>query len=419
MKADWLDLFPILKTKINGKRLAYLDNASTTQKPKIVLDALAEYYGHYNSNIHRGVHSLSMQATESYEAARKTVADFIGAPSEKNCIFTKGTTEGLNLLTHSFGAAFLEPGDNIIISSMEHHANIVPWQILCEQKQLELRVIPLVKDKISEGIAELDLKALETLIDAKTKLLSITYVSNALGVINPIEKIIGLAKKRSIPVCVDAAQAVAHLPIDVQALDCDFLVFSGHKLYGPTGIGVLYAKEKWLEAMPPYQSGGDMILQVSFEKTVYNQIPYKFEAGTPPISAAIGLGVAIHFLLEELGPAQSWSNIIEHEKILNQSLEEGLGAYPDIKILNSHKVCKKIGVTSFVLDGIHPHDIGSILDRSGVAIRTGHHCTMPLLKVMGISATARASLGVYNTEADVEQFLNAMLVVRRFFKKCP
>lgn len=409
--------FPLLSTTVHQHRLAYLDNASTTQKPQVVLDALQDYYLRCNANIHRGVHALSAQATELYEKARETVADFIRAPDAKNCIFTKGTTEAINLLAHGFGKACLRPGDNLIISVMEHHSNIVPWQMLCENLGVELRVIPLKKisdfnqHKRSGG---LDLEAFEALIDQNTKLISLNYVSNTLGLINPIESFLKIAQQHKIPVCLDAAQAVAHLPVDVQKLGCDFLVFSGHKLYGPTGIGVLYAKADWLEILPPYQGGGDMILHVSFEKTTYNKPPYKFEAGTPPIAEAIGLAAAIRFVKQ-----YDWQELMHYESKLNRELEQALNDVPGIVMIDPAEALgagQKIGITAFNLLGVHPHDVGSILDQSGVAIRTGHHCTQPLLKALNLEATARVSLAPYNNSRDIEQFIGALQTVREIFK---
>lgn len=381
--------FPILNTKVYGKDLIYFDNAATTQKPVQVLAALEKYYQGYNSNVHRGVHLLSQEATAAYEGARKKVAAFINAAHSDEVIFTKGTTDGLNLVASSFGRKYLQKGDSILISAMEHHSNIVPWQIICEERGATLKVIPMDRD----GVLQLGL--LPDLLDSTVKLLSLTYVSNSLGTINPVREIIRQAHLKNIPVLLDVAQAIQHFPVDVQELDVDFVAFSGHKLYGPTGIGVLYGKSKWLNAMPPYQGGGDMIKTVTFEKTTYNELPYKFEAGTPDISGAIGLGAAIDYV-----NALGIENIAVAE---NELLDYALAQMKDIEgiqfIGNSNE---RASVISFLIDGIHPYDLGELLDKQGIAIRTGHHCTEPVMDFFGIPGTCRASFAFYNTRAEVD-----------------
>lgn len=395
--------FPILKKLIHGHPLAYLDNAATTQKPQCVIDTISQYYTDINSNIHRGVHHLSAVATDAYENSRTIVQKFINAKHAKECVFVRSTTEAVNLVAASFGQAFIQPGDEILISAIEHHSNIVPWQMLCQSKGAHLKVIPMNEQ------GELKLETLEQLFSKKTKLLAIAHASNALGTLNPLADIIQKAHMHHIPVFVDGAQSAPHLKIDVQALDCDFFTFSSHKIYGPTGVGVLYGKADLLEAMPPYQGGGDMILQVTFEKSTYNEIPFKFEAGTPAIAEVIALGTALEYL-NHLG----WDYITAHENLLLNSATKKLSAFPGLKIIGTAK--EKIGVISFTLDGIHPHDIGSIVDKSGVAIRTGHHCAMPIMDFFKIPATARASFGIYNTEDDIEQLIMALYEVRRIFK---
>lgn len=395
--------FPILKKSIYGHPLAYLDNAATTQKPQCVIDSLIQYYTETNANIHRGVHHLSTVATEAYENSRTTVQKFINAKHSKECVFVRSATEAINLVASSFGNTFLEKDDEILISGLEHHSNIVPWQMICQAKGAHLKVIPMNEK------GELKLAELENLFSKKTKLLAITHASNALGTLNPLAEIIKKAHAQGIPVLVDGAQSAPHLKIDVQALDCDFFTFSGHKIYGPTGIGVLYGKAHLLEAMPPYQGGGEMILQVSFEKLTYNEIPFKFEAGTPAIAEVIALGTALQYL-NNLG----WDFMTTHEKILLQYATEKLSAVPGLKIIGAAK--EKIGVISFTMDGVHPHDIGSIVDQSGVAIRTGHHCAMPIMDFFNIPATARASFGIYNTIEDVDQLIAGLQEVRRIFK---
>lgn len=381
--------FPLLQTKIYGKDLIYFDNAATTHKPVQVLEVLQKYYEGYNSNVHRGVHLLSQQATNAYETARKKVAAFINAASSDEIIFTKGTTDGINLVASSFGRKFLKEGDSILISALEHHSNIVPWQMICEEKGATLKVIPMDQD----GVLRMDL--LPGLLDDKVKLVSLTYVSNSLGTVNPVKEVIRQAHEKNIPVLLDVAQAIQHMPVDVQELNVDFIAFSGHKLYGPTGIGVLYGKEKWLNLMPPYQGGGDMIKTVTFEKTIYNELPYKFEAGTPDISGAIGLGAAIDYV-----NAIGLDNIItaEHE-LLAYALQE-MAKIEGIQFIGKAK--DRASVISFLIEGIHPYDLGELLDKQGIAIRTGHHCTEPIMDFFGIPGTCRASFAFYNTTAEVD-----------------
>lgn len=394
--------FPILKQMIHGKPLCYLDNAATTQKPQAVINTLTDYYSRINSNIHRGVHSLSEAATKAFEDSRIKVRNFLNASSEKEIIFTKGTTEGINLVANSFGRSNIKEGDEIIISGMEHHSNIVPWQLLCEEKKAILKVIP-VSD---EG--EIILEEFEKLITDKTKLISVVYVSNSLGTINPVEKIIEVAHSKHTPVLLDGAQAVSHISVDVQKLDCDFFAFSGHKLYGPTGIGILYGKQKYLELMPPFLGGGDMISKVTFEQTTFNDLPYKFEAGTSNIADAIGLGAAVDYV-QSIG----YENIPSHEnEILNYASEE-ISKINGLKIIGTSK--RKSGVISFVLENIHPHDVGTFLDFEGIAIRTGHHCTQPLMNRFKIPATSRASFAIYNTKEEVDILVNGIKKVIEVF----
>lgn len=381
--------FPILNTKVYGKDLVYLDNAATTQKPAAVLAAVDDYYKTCNSNVHRGVHLLSQQATAAYEQARHKVSNFINAAFSHEVIFTKGTTDGINLVASSFGKKFLNKGDSILISAMEHHSNIVPWQMICEEKGATLKIIPMDEN----GVLQMDV--LPALLDESVKLVSITYVSNSLGTINPVRDIIEQAHAKNIPVMIDAAQAIQHLPVDVQELDIDFLTFSGHKIYGPTGIGVLYGKEKWLNKIPPYQGGGDMIKTVTFEKTIYNDLPYKFEAGTPDISGAIGLGAAIDYV-NSIGLEAIQEK--EHE-LLNYALGL-LAGVPNLRFIGQAE--KRASVISFLIDGIHPYDLGELLDKQGIAIRTGHHCTEPVMDFFGIPGTCRASFAFYNTRSEVD-----------------
>lgn len=394
--------FPILRKQIHGKPLVYLDNAATTQKPLRVINKITEYYEKMNSNIHRGVHALSQEATEAFEASRIIVKQFINALGKNEIIFTRGTTESINLVASTYGRANVKAGDEIIISHMEHHSNIVPWQMLCSQKDAKLRVIPITDS------GELIIEEFERMINNKTKLISVVYASNSLGTVNPIKKIIDLAHSYNIPVFIDAAQAVNHLPIDVQRLDCDFLAFSGHKLYGPTGIGVLYGKVNHLETMPPYMGGGDMISKVTFEETTYNELPHKFEAGTPNIAGAIGLGAAIQYV-EEIG----LEKIARHENELLNYATESVLDLKGIKIIGTAK--EKIGVLSFHIENAHPHDVGTFLDFEGIAIRTGHHCTQPLMQRFNIPATSRVSFGMYNTKDEIDILVRGLKKILEVF----
>ena len=390
--------FPILKQQVHGRPLVYLDNAATSQKPQPVLDAIIEAYTHWNSNIHRGVHHLSQVATSKHEGARQAVADFINAKSSDEIVFTKGTTDAINALAFSFGEAFLHEGDEVIVSGLEHHSNIVPWQMVCERKKSVLRHIPLRPD------LSLDIEAFKGLLSDKTKLVSVAQVSNVLGTIQPIEEIIRLAHSQNVPVCVDGAQSVPHMKADVQALDCDFLAFSGHKLYGPTGIGVLYGKREWLEKLPPHEGGGEMINHVRWSGTTYNELPYKFEAGTPNFVGSWALKTAIDYV-ESLG----WQAIEAHEQELTAYCEEQLLSL-GCKVYAAGQ--PKAGVISFnVYNGeqlVHPFDVGTLLDQQGVAVRTGHHCAEPLIDAMGVPGTVRVSFGLYNDKADVDAFIAAL-----------
>ena len=383
--------FPILGQEINGKPLIYFDNAATSQKPQTVINALHRYYTSYNSNVHRGVHTLADRATTAFEATRAKVKDFINATSLEEVIFTKGTTEGINLVANTYGKTFVNEGDEILISALEHHSNIVPWQMLCQQKNAHLKVAPINQE------GELLLDQYEKLLTERTKIVAITYVSNALGTINPVAEIIKLAHQKGAVVLLDAAQASSHLPLDVTALNADFVVFSAHKLYGPTGIGILYGKKHLLEAMPPYLGGGEMIKEVTFEKTTYNELPFKFEAGTPNIADTIALKYALDFV-DSLGREQ----IAHHEHQLLQQATQAMQAIPKVKIVGTAK--NKIGVISFVVEGVHHFDLGMLLDANGIAIRTGNHCTMPLMNRLGLDGTASASFAVYNTPQEVETF---------------
>jgi cysteine desulfurase / selenocysteine lyase len=392
--------FPILEQRVHGKPLVYLDNAATTQKPLKVIESLSRYYRELNANIHRGVHTLSQKATEEYEAARRRIQRFIHAQDSREIIFVRGTTEAINLVAQSYGRARFKPGDEILISAMEHHSNIVPWQLLAQQTGAVLKVIPI------NDAGELILEAYERLLGPRTRLVSVVHISNALGTINPIRAIIERAHALSVPVLIDGAQAVAHVPVDVQALDCDFYAFSGHKLFGPTGIGVLYGKAELLEAMPPYQGGGDMIKRVSFEKTIYNDLPYKFEAGTPPIAGSIGLGAAIDYV-DEVG----LEAISRHEQALLAYATERALAVPGVQLIGTAR--EKASILSFVMEGTHPHDLGTILDYEGIAIRTGHHCAMPVMNYFQVPATARASFAFYNTQAEIDRLIEALAQARR------
>jgi len=381
--------FPILASSVNGKPLVYFDNAATSQKPWQVIKAIENYYTHLNSNVHRGVHHLSQKATDAFEASRRKLADFINAKHDYEVIFTRGTTESINLVAHSFGKQFVQPGDSIIISALEHHSNIVPWQLLCEDRKATIKVIP-INDK-----GELLMDDFKAMLDEKVKLVAVNYVSNSLGTINPVREIIRLAHEQNIPVLLDAAQAVQHIAIDVQELDVDFLAFSGHKMYGPTGIGILYGKEMWLNQMPPYQGGGEMIKTVSFEKTTFNDLPFKFEAGTPNIEAAICLGAAVDYI-NDIG----LENISQYEEQLLNYATEQLSSIKGIRFIGTAE--QKASVVSFAINDVHPYDIGVILDKLGIAVRTGHHCTQPLMDFFCIPGTIRASFAFYNTREEID-----------------
>ena len=394
--------FPILHQEVHGRPLVYLDSAATSQKPQVVLDALADYYARDNANVHRGVHQLSERATEAYEGARARIQRFLNAAHSREIVFVRGTTEGINLVAQTYGRRTVKAGDEVLITALEHHSNIVPWQILCEERAATLRVVPI------DDAGEVDVDAYERLLGERTRLVAVAHVSNALGTIVPVKRMIEAAHRRGIAVLVDGAQAAPHLRIDVRDLDCDFYTFSGHKAYGPTGIGVLYGKTALLEAMPPYQGGGDMIKSVSFEKTVYNDLPYKFEAGTPNIAGAIGLGAGLEYL-DGLG----LDRVAAHEHALLVHGTERLSALPGVRLLGTAR--EKASVLSFLVDGVHAHDVGSILDRQGIAVRTGHHCAMPVMTRFGIAATTRASLAVYNTREDIDALVEGLGKVREIF----
>jgi cysteine desulfurase / selenocysteine lyase len=394
--------FPILQTLVHGKPLVYLDNAATAQKPQSVIDATSDYYAHYNANVHRGVHYLSDQATRLYEGARDKIQQFINAAHRHEIIFTKGTTESINLVASSFGQG-LKAGDEIIISGMDHHGNIVPWHLLSARAGVKVRAIPVT------DAGELDMEAAAALFNANTRILAVGHVSNALGTINPIAELIALAHAQGVPVLLDGAQAVPHLRVDVQALDVDFYAFSGHKIFGPTGTGILYGKEKWLEAMPPYQGGGDMIDVVTLESTTFNALPHKFEAGTPNIAGFAGLGAAIDYMMQ-LDHAAAFA----HEQHLLALATQKLLEIPGLRIVGTAR--EKVAVISFVIEGIHPSDVGTILDHQGIAVRTGHHCTQPLHARYGLSATTRASFAFYNTEEEVDRLVQGIHKVIRMFQ---
>src|SRR5579871_1071149 len=394
--------FPILQQKVHGHPLVYFDNAATSQKPRGVIDAISRYYERGNANIHRGVHYLSEHATSAHEAARRTVQGFVNAADKRQIIFVRSATEGINLVAQTYGRVHIGAGDEVLITAMEHHSNIVPWQMLCDEKRATLRVLPM-NDR-----GELRLEELPKLLTPKTKMFAFTHVSNALGTINPAKHMIEIAHSRGVPVIIDGAQAAPHLRIDVQELDVDFYVFSGHKMYGPTGIGVLYGKLDLLQAMPPYQGGGDMIRSVTFEKTLYNDLPYKFEAGTPDIAGAIGLGAAVHYI-EHLGI----ENIAAHEHDLLLYGTEALTSIPGVRIIGT--AGQKAAVISFTVEGIHPHDIGTILDREGIAVRTGHHCAQPVMDWFHVPATTRASLAFYNTTSEIDALTAGLHKVKEIF----
>ena len=394
--------FPALKQLVHGKPLVYLDNAATTQKPQFVIDAITHFYQEDCSNIHRGVHLLSERATKAYEDARLAVQQFINAADPAEVIFVRGTTEAINLVAHSYGRTHVQAGDAVLISAMEHHSNIVPWQILCEERGARLRVVPM------NGRGELLLDELEKLLTPRTKLVAVSHVSNALGTVNPVRQIIAMAHEHGTPVLVDGAQAVPHLQVDVQELDCDFYAFSGHKMYGPTGVGVLYGKKRLLEAMPPYQGGGDMISSVTFEKTTYNRLPFKFEAGTPNIAGVIGLGAAIEYL-----ERTAVDRVAAHENHLQTYATERISSLPGVRLIGTAQ--EKAAVLSFVLEGVHPHDIGTVLDQEGIAVRTGHHCAQPVMQFFGVPATARASFALYSTEEEVDALMRGICKVQEIF----
>ena len=388
--------FPILDTQVYGHPLVYLDNAATTQKPQQVVDALTNYYLTLNSNIHRGTHYLATRATERYEAVRLQVQQFIHAASNKEIVFTRGTTESINLVAATFGRQFLQSGDEIIVSGMEHHSNIVPWQLACEQVGARLRVIPFS----DEGI--LDLEAYGSLFSSHTRLVAVNHVSNTLGTVNPIKEMVRIAHSHQVPVLVDGAQAVAHMPVDVQDLGCDFYCFSGHKMYAPMGVGVMYGREELLNQLPPYQGGGEMIKDVTFEKTTYNELPYKFEAGTPSVGDVLGLGAAIDFI-----QSQGMDSIVRHEEQLMAYAMDRLATVPNIRFFGTAP--GKVGVISFLIGNAHPYDVGTLLDKLGVAVRTGHHCTQPIMDRYGIPGTVRASFACYTTTADIDALHSALL----------
>ena len=394
--------FPILQIEVEGKPLVYLDNAASSQMPQQVIDRLVRYQTTEHANIHRAVHTLSERATAAYEEARAKLQRFINAPDEREVIFTSGTTEAINLVMHGYGRKFIKAGDEIILTTLEHHANIVPWQMLAEETGAKIRVLPI------NDAGELCLDEFKQLLNARTKLVGVSHVSNALGSINPVKQMIALAHERGVPVLVDGAQAVPHLPVDVQDLDCDFYAFSGHKLCGPTGIGVLYGKAALLEEMQPFKGGGDMILSVSFEKTIYNTIPYKFEAGTPPIAAAIGLGAAVDYLT-----AIGMDAIARHEHALLQYATAQLSALPGLRLIGT--ATHKAAVLSFTLDGIHPHDVGTLLNQDGIAVRTGHHCAQPVMTRFKVPATTRASFAFYNSIAEVDALVAGLRSVQKMF----
>ena len=395
--------FPILHQQVNGKPLIYFDNAATNQKPKQVIDALARYYENDNANIHRGIHTLAERATKAYEATRQAMQAFVHAKHEEEIIFTRGVTESNNLVAPSYGRAFLQAGDEVIISGLEHHSNIVPWQLICEERKAILKVIPVTE------IGELDLDAYKKLLSAKTKVVAVNHASNSLGTINPVKKIIELAHQVGAVVLIDGAQAAAHLPIDVQELDCDFYCISSHKMYGPTGTGILYGKKDLLEKMPPYMGGGEMIKEVTFAKTTYNDLPYKFEAGTPNIGDVIALNEAVNFI-HALGK----ENIAAYEHDLLVYAAARLSSIQGVRLIGTAK--EKVSVQSFVIDGIHHFDIGQMLDARGIAVRTGHHCTQPLMDRLGIEGTVRASFSVYNTKAEIDQLAEGVARIVNFMK---
>ncbi|MFN3596736.1 MAG: cysteine desulfurase [Rubricoccaceae bacterium] len=394
--------FPILHRQVHGRPLVYLDNAATTQKPRTVLERVARYYAEENANIHRGVHYLSQLGTDLYEDARRAVQRFLGAAHAHEIVFTHGTTEAINLVARAFGEAFVRAGDEILVSALEHHANIVPWQMLCERQRARLRVIPM------DDAGELVLDDLDALLSERTRLVAVTHTSNALGTVVPLGRIIAAAHARDIPVLVDGAQAAPHAPVDVQALGCDFFTCSGHKMYAPTGIGVLYGRERWLERMPPFLGGGDMIDEVSFERTTYNALPFKFEAGTPPIAAGIGLGEAVAYL-ERLG----MEAVAAHEADVLGYAVARLARVEGLRLVGTP--ARRAGAVSFLLEGIHPYDAGTVLDRLGIAVRTGHHCAQPVMDRLGVPGTVRASFALYSTRDEVDALVDGLARVRQLF----
>ena len=394
--------FPALDQQVAGKPLVYLDNAATGQTPRRVIEAMGKFYLEDCANVHRGVHELSQRATEAYEGARRAIQGFIGAAEIGEVIYTRGTTDSLNLVAHSLGELRVGEGDEVIISAIEHHSNIVPWQILCDRQGAKLRVIPI------NDAGELLLDDFDRMLGDRTRIVAVTHVSNALGTINPVREIIARAHERDVPVVLDGAQAIPHMPVDVRDLDCDFYAFSGHKMFGPTGIGILYGKRALLEEMPPYQSGGDMIESVTFEKTTYNELPYKFEAGTPNIADAIGLGATVEYLAE-IG----MDRIASYEKELLDYATGVIGAIDGVRLIGTAR--EKAGVLSFDLEGVHPHDVGTILDREGVAVRAGHHCAQPVMDRFGVAATTRASFAFYNTKSEIDTLADAVGKVKELF----
>jgi len=387
--------FPLLQEEMRGKPIVFLDSAASSQKPTVVIEAISDYYNHQHANVHRGVYELSQEATDAFELGRERVRSFLNAESTDEIIFTRGTTESINLVASCYGRKFLQEGDEVIISTLEHHSNIVPWQMICEERGATLKVIPIDEN------GDIIIEEYKKLISDKTRIVSIVHISNALGTINPVKEVIDLAHEKDIPVLIDGAQATLHQKVDVKDLDADFYAFSGHKVYGPTGIGVLYGKRRWLDAMPPYQGGGEMIKTVSFEKTTYNELPFKFEAGTPDISGVIGLGVALEYV-KSLG----YENIAHHESELLSYATEKLQEVPGLRIVGTAK--HKASVISFLIEGTHPYDIGTILDKLGIAVRTGHHCTQPLMKRFDIPGTVRASFAVYSSKEDIDKLVEGV-----------
>ena len=395
--------FPILARKVNGHPLVYLDNAATTQKPESVIEAVADMYRRSYGNIHRGVHKLSVEATDAYEQAREKVRGFVNATETREIVFVRGTTEGINLVAQTFGRQRIGEGDEVVITALEHHSNIVPWQLVCDEKKAHLKILPI------DRAGEVRVDELERLLTARTRLVATAHVSNALGTLVPVRRIVEIAHAHGVPVLIDGAQAVPRIAVDVRAIGCDFYTFSSHKMYGPTGVGVLYGREEFFEAMPPYQGGGDMISSVTFEKTTWNVLPYKFEAGTPDIAGAIGIGAAVDYLAR-IGI----DNVTAHEESLLDYATRSLTALPGLTVIGTAR--EKIGVLSFTLDGIHPHDIGTVLDSEGIAIRTGHHCAQPVMEFFGIPATARASLALYNTREEIDALTEGLRKVLRMFR---